>query len=181
MTRTRTLILLSLTLTGCVVDDPLTARAERGDLEAQADLGSKYCSGDGVQRDPVEAVKWFGRAAEGGLPRAQFYLASMIGAGIGAPKDLELAARWLLKAAGNGLPQAQFHLGLMYAEGIGVDRDLQEARRWMRLAESSGVVEATAWLPDLGRPLAPAERRASRRFGELLHASEHQLLEPEAP
>ena len=57
MTRTPTLILLSLLVTGCVVNDSLTARAESGDLEAQADLADDGLRILGLALDDPEPVR----------------------------------------------------------------------------------------------------------------------------
>lgn len=40
--------------------------AERGDAEAEFDLGIMYYKGVGVSADPVEAYAWFARAAGNG-------------------------------------------------------------------------------------------------------------------
>ena len=49
-------------------------RAEAGDAEAQYKLGMSYLRGDGVEKDLVEAARWFQRAAEGGYEPARRYL-----------------------------------------------------------------------------------------------------------
>ena len=38
--------------------------AEQGDGEAQFSMGLRYDTGDGVERDPKQAVKWFSKATE---------------------------------------------------------------------------------------------------------------------
>jgi len=160
---------------GCSTTNTIEHQAAHGDLDAQADLGSMYASGDGVPEDDVEAVRLFRMAAEGGLPRAQFYLACMYGGGKGVEKDLEAAASWYRKAADQGMPEAQFYLACLYEDGAGVPKDLVEARRWMSLAAEQGMAEAIEYMPELGRQLTPEELEASRRFGELLEATEAQL------
>jgi len=44
--------------------DALRARAEAGDAEAQFNLGLMYGTGDGVQQDDVEMVRWLRLAAD---------------------------------------------------------------------------------------------------------------------
>ncbi|MED6335943.1 MAG: tetratricopeptide repeat protein [Planctomycetota bacterium] len=169
-----TLLLVLGSLSGCSAPDTIEVRAAHGDLEAQATLGGLYANGDGVPEDDVEAVRLFRMAAEGGLPRAQFYLACMYGGGKGVPKDHEAAANWYRKAADQGMPEAQFYLACLYEEGTGVPKDLGEARRWMSLAAEQGLVEAVEYMPGIGRLITPEELEASRRFGELLEATELQ-------
>ena len=43
--------------------------AEQADARAQYNLGLMYWYGDGVPSDNSEAIKWFRRAAEQGLPQ----------------------------------------------------------------------------------------------------------------
>ena len=54
--------------------EALRARAEKGDVDAQNNLGEMYAKGQGVPLDYVEAVSWFRKAADGGYARAQFNL-----------------------------------------------------------------------------------------------------------
>ena len=46
------------------------ARAEKGDAEAQLQLGMRYAEGDGVIQNDKEAARWFALAAQQGLPEA---------------------------------------------------------------------------------------------------------------
>ena len=72
---------LSLVVQGLMgaADDitTLKSRAERGNAEAQYELGLMYDTGDGVAEDNREAVKWYGLAAEQGDAEAQFELGWM--------------------------------------------------------------------------------------------------------
>ena len=51
--------------------------AERGDSEAQFNLGVIYDNGEGVPQDYAEAVKWYRKAAEQGDAAAQSNLGFM--------------------------------------------------------------------------------------------------------
>ncbi|MAF67257.1 MAG: hypothetical protein CMJ84_16570 [Planctomycetes bacterium] len=102
-----TAILLGLgSLLGCAASDTIEKRAARGDLEAQATLGSMYASGEGAPEDDEEAVRWFRMAADQGLARAQFHLACMYCGGTGVPKDGDEVRRWMRLAAEQGLAEA---------------------------------------------------------------------------
>src|SRR5882672_1450316 len=57
------------------------AKAEKGDAEAQAELGSRYYHGSGVKQDYEVAVKWFRQSAEQGNLRGQAFLALCYEAG----------------------------------------------------------------------------------------------------
>ena len=96
----------------------LIAAAHGGDARAQAQLGDAYRVGDQfTERNPVEALRWYGLAAEQGDASAQNNLGSMHLNGIGVPKDAKKAVTWYRKAAKQGLPVAQFNLGLRRLRG----------------------------------------------------------------
>ena len=73
--------------------------AERGDRQAQYQLGILYYRGDGVVQDYGQAAKWFRRAAERGDADAQFNLGLLYAEGKGMPKNLVRARMWFALAA----------------------------------------------------------------------------------
>jgi TPR repeat protein len=79
--------------------ESLLAKAGRGDLEAQANLGVKYTFGFGVERNYAEAIKWYRMAADSGHPAAQLNLGLMYANGQGTTRDLVEAYKWCLLAA----------------------------------------------------------------------------------
>lgn len=82
--------------------------AERGDANAQFNLGECYSLGLGVSKNDVEATEWYAKAAEQGHARAQCYLGGCYFYGKGKPKDEKKAIEWYSKAAkqGDGLAQS---------------------------------------------------------------------------
>jgi TPR repeat protein len=52
--------------------DQTKISAEKGDADAQFNLGVAYSSGKGVPKDETEAIKWYRKAAEQNHTRAQF-------------------------------------------------------------------------------------------------------------
>jgi hypothetical protein len=68
--------------------------AEKGQVDAQYNLGAMYYSGDGVKQDYVEASKWFRMAAEQGDKQAQYYLGSMYLNGEGVKQSETEAHKW---------------------------------------------------------------------------------------
>jgi len=58
-----------------------------------------YYDGQGVPKDPKEALKWFRMAAQQGNGRAQFNLATLYTNGEGAPQNLARALVWFNAAA----------------------------------------------------------------------------------
>jgi TPR repeat protein len=78
------------------------AAAEAGDAEAELNLALFYYNGRGVERDLVEAVRWFARSAEDGNATAQYMLAGAYLKGIGVESDVRTALHWYDEAASQG-------------------------------------------------------------------------------
>jgi uncharacterized protein len=73
--------------------------AEKGQVEAQVEVGSMYLEGRGVQQSYQEALKWFRKAAASGNAVAQFNLGLMYAKGLGVPRDYDEAINWFTLAA----------------------------------------------------------------------------------
>ena len=116
--------------------------AERGDSDAQFNLGVLYDNGRFVPRDYAEAVTWYRKASDSGVVEAQFNLALMYREGHGVDHDDSEAVKWYRKAAENGSAAAQFNLSLMYDKGDGVEQDYDAAAKWCRLAAEQGHRDA---------------------------------------
>ena len=103
--------------------------AQAGNPQAQCYLGVCYQTGQGVELDYPEAVKWFRRAAEQNDPVAQCYLGVCYLHGAGVPQEYGEAAKWLREAGEQGDPAAQFNLGVLYETGQGVPAKLRRSRQ----------------------------------------------------
>lgn len=111
--------------------------AEQGNVKAQYALGRLYEKGRGVDRDFVEALKWYRKAAEKGHADSQYRLAVGYGYGLGVVKDEAVATEWLRKAAENGQKRAQKSLAKGYADGLfGLPRDPEKAKHWYERSNS---------------------------------------------
>ena len=117
--------------------EKLERRAKQGDAQSQFDFGFVYAN-----IDPVEASKWFGKAAAQGHMEAQFYLAAALEKGLGVKQDFAEAAAWYRKSAEQGSASAQINLGTLHLDGHGVKQDAAEAVRWFRRAAAQGHVVA---------------------------------------
>ena len=122
--------------------DQAKAKADKGDAQAQLQLGSLYATGAGVPRDSVKAFKWHRKAAEQGEAPAQLLLAMEYADGRGVKPDQTEAARWLRKAADQDLLEAQVEFGRFCAAGRGMDEDVIEGARWFRKAADKNMAEA---------------------------------------
>ncbi len=101
--------------------------AEDGNSQAQVTLGIMYDYGQGVSKDPVEAMKWYIKAAEQGIPVVQHDVGVKYFQGSGVKQDYLEAAKWWEQSANAGLADSQFNLGLLYYRGLGLETDYQKA------------------------------------------------------
>jgi TPR repeat protein len=72
-------------------------RAEKGDVQAQFELGLMYELGTAdraVRKNPAQAMKWYRKAAEHGFTIAQYYIGGMYEKGRGVEKDYSEAYFW---------------------------------------------------------------------------------------
>lgn len=76
--------------------------AERGNAQAQFDLGMMYRHGQGVAQDDKEAGAWWNKAAEQGHVEAQEHLGLRYANGQGVAQDWVQADKWFSIAASTG-------------------------------------------------------------------------------
>jgi hypothetical protein len=69
-----------------------------------------YANGRGVPEDDQQAVAWYRKAAEQGLPDARYSLGLAYENGRGVPQDLTLAIAWFRKAVEQGHKEAKTKL-----------------------------------------------------------------------
>jgi len=110
-------------------------QAEKGDAKAQYRLAQMYASGNQVEKDNTEALKWYRKAAEQGFADAQAKLGDLYRLGqSGVERHYIESAKWYLKAAQKSHVGAQIELGEAYLAGQGVLKDVAEAYAWFNLA-----------------------------------------------
>ena len=79
---------------------------------SQFNLGVKFALGQGVGRDPSEAVHWYRRAAQLGSAHAQNNLGTIYATGDGVPINHKEAAEWYRRAAEQNHAKAQYNMVL---------------------------------------------------------------------
>lgn len=124
---------------------------EQNDPSAQYLVGNNYLEGKTVNKDYLEAVQWFEKAAKQGHKKAQYQLGKMYLYGTGIDKNYPFALEFLQKAAENRHVQAQFELGNYYMMG------------------GSGVVEYTNAITWYRRAAGQHHRMAMLELGKLLY------------
>src|SRR5437667_25640 len=121
----------------------IRAKAEKGDPESQCQLGTLSAFGQlEVEKDLVEAVKWYRKAAEQNIASAQYNLGICYSDGQGVAKDDVEAVKWYRKAAEKDIAPAQSNLGTCYYDGQGVAKDYVEAMKWFRKAAEQNDAKA---------------------------------------
>ncbi|MGF1527888.1 MAG: tetratricopeptide repeat protein [Candidatus Competibacterales bacterium] len=154
--------------------------AQKGNSQGILNVAHMYQAGEGVERDPTQALYWYQRGANQGDPLALYQLALAHEKGLGTPADQAKAREYLQLAAEAGATSAQGRLGREYfLAGEG-----DEARYWLRRAAEGGDAEALAnlarlegeaasnlGLPTPGVPLSPGQRSRLRTFIDDLNAA----------
>lgn len=123
--------------------------AERGQADAQLELGIILRDGRGTTADPEEAFQWLLKAAEQGRPYAMTLVAASYAEGEVVKKNLVQALRWYRAAAEKGDSQAAFDAGAMLADGRGTKRDPVEATKWLTVAAQADISAAREKLAQL--------------------------------
>tara|TARA_B100000405_G_C16503279_1_gene344577 strand:+ start:64 stop:642 length:579 start_codon:yes stop_codon:yes gene_type:complete len=114
--------------------------AEKGDAEAQNNLGSHYF-GSSSREDKKTAIKWWRKAAEQGHLDAHFNLGTAYVAGSGVEKNADIAVQWFRKAAENSDVMSQAKLGKIYWHGDLQPKDKIKALAWFIIAVKNGAVQ----------------------------------------
>jgi putative methionine-R-sulfoxide reductase with GAF domain len=113
--------------------------ANRGDADAQWQIGVRYHNGDGLPHDDAQAMQWFHRAAEQGHVTAQATLGAYYWAGRGVPQDLSQAYFWSALALAQGDENSKSRL-----EGL--------ASQMTRAQVSAARQKAEAWIHQHNSP-----------------------------
>lgn len=128
--------------------------ADRGDADAQFNLGQAYKMGRGVTASSAVAQSWYEKAARQGHEQAQVNVGLLL-YNNGRRQE---AMPWIRKAADLGDPRAQYILGTELFNGDLVGKDWPRAYALMLKAADGGVPPAADNLKAMER-FIPAEQR----------------------
>ncbi|HWP67695.1 MAG TPA: tetratricopeptide repeat protein [Rectinemataceae bacterium] len=126
----------------------LIASAEKGNADAQCNLGVIYFTGEGAPQNIPEAIRLFTAAAERKNLDAQRNLGWIYRHTEGY-LDPKKAAKFYDMAARQGDAESQYLLGLMYKEGEGLAKNDKEAVLWLGKAAAQKYPEAQSALGDM--------------------------------
>jgi len=121
----------------------LLGKAEKGDADAQQQVGAAYCNGRGVAQDYQQARIWLQKAAEQKNLRAISWLGFLSANGYGVPQDQAKAFQYYLTAAmgGNDVSD-EMQVAERYARGNGVNASDVESLSWYDKAAAHGNAQA---------------------------------------
>lgn len=128
--------------------------AEKGDADAEFNLGQAYRLGRGVPTNLAAAQTWFERAAAKGHVDAQTTLGLMLFENGDRPGGV----RWLKQAAEKGDPRALLVYGTALFNGDGVKQDPILGYAYVSRSAAQGLAPAQATLDQLNQIL-PVEQR----------------------
>jgi TPR repeat protein len=116
--------------------------AEKGNANAQYNLGRMYQNGAGVAVDTGKALEWYTKAAAQGNENAQYNLGVMYHNGDGVAQDRKRGVELISQAAEQGFAWAEYTLGVIYQNGEGVPVDRKKAVEWYTKAAEKGNPKA---------------------------------------
>ena len=130
--------------------------ADRGDADAQFNIGQAYRYGRGVPADLKIAQGWFEKAATQGHGQA----VANLGLLLFQNGQRAQAMPWVKKAADAGDPRAQYVLGTALFNGDIIGKDWPRAYALMHLAAGQGLPPAATNLEQMDKlvPLADRQR-----------------------
>ncbi|MFL6732897.1 MAG: hypothetical protein ACJ8EP_11180, partial [Sphingomicrobium sp.] len=129
--------------------------AERGDADAQFNLGQAYRLGRGVPINLSQARTWFERAAGTGHLDAE----TTLGLLLFQNGDQAQGLKWLRQAAEQGEPRAMLVYGTALYNGDGVTQDRALGYAYVSRAAGIGLAPAKETLAQLDELVAPADRQ----------------------
>jgi hypothetical protein len=116
--------------------------AEHGDPAAEFALGARYATGEEVNQDYTEAVRWFSQAADRGHILAQATLGAYYWAGRGVSPDLTKAYFWSVLAQAGGDQASKYRVAVLASRMTRsqVLAAQQQANDWLRNHQVAGNV-----------------------------------------
>ncbi|MGN7999785.1 SPOR domain-containing protein [Sphingomonas sp. 22176] len=148
--------------------------AEKGDADAQYNVGQIYKLGRGVPVDMVEAEKWYRLAALQGHDLGEANYGMMLFEN----GKREAAVPWLERAVAHGEPRAQYLLGVMLFNGDGVARNWVRAYALMLRASAGGLDAATRTLAQMDQNIPAADREQAQALAQRYAKEEHAAATP---
>lgn len=151
--------------------------AEKGDADAQFNLGQAYRLGRGVATNLAAAKTWFARAASQGHLDAQTTLGLLLFQNGNQPEGL----KWLKQAALKGEPRALLVYGTALVNGDGVTQDPVLGYAYVTRSAAQGLDPAKQTLAQLDEILPIADRKRGASIAQDLANAPPPTVAPARP
>jgi hypothetical protein len=144
----------------------LKQEADRGDSDAEVNLGYLYARGQGVAIDQMQAFHLYDLSAQQGNGEGMNALGYKYDLGTGIKPDLHQAIRWYCAALHRGNPRAMNNLALTLDDGKKVPHDLAAARDlWQQSIDHDDVNAMTnLGVSLINHPSHPDDRQIGTRW-----------------
>lgn len=136
------------------------ALADRGDADAQFNMGQAYKLGRGAPADMKLAQSWYEKAAAQGHEQAQANLGLLLFQN----GNRTAALPWIRKAADRGDPRAQYVLGTALFNGDGLTKDWPRAYALMSSAAAQGLAPAKGSLAQMEEFVPETDRQKGKQI-----------------
>ena len=128
--------------------------ADKGDADAQFNMGQAYKLGRGVPTDLKLAQTWYEKAAQQGHEQAQ----GNLGLILYQNGQRTAALPWIKKAADRGDPRAQYVMGAALFNGENISKDWPLAYALMQRAAAQGLPQAATSISEMDQ-FIPLDQR----------------------
>jgi uncharacterized protein len=150
--------------------------ADKGDADAQFNLGQAYKLGRGVKADLAQAEAWFRLAALQGHEQAEANYGLML---FENGKRAE-AVPWLERSVVRGDPRTQYILGVMLFNGDAIAKNWVRAYALMTRASATGLDAASRTLAQMDQYIPLADRQAGQTLARTYESAANGLARPPA-
>lgn len=120
----------------------LEALARKADAEAEYELGIRYFTGNGVEKDQARAFTHWLQGAKAGHLESENETGVCFAKGEGVEKNMSQAVAWYSKAAAEGSGEAADSMGVHYLYGRDLPQDSGKAFHWFQRGAALGDNEA---------------------------------------
>jgi len=151
--------------------------ADKGDADAQFNMGQAYRFGKGVPKDLRITQSWYQKAAQQGHEKAQANLGILL---FDTGKRAE-AMPWIKKAADRGDPRAQYVLGTALFNGDMAAKDWPRAYALMTQAAAAGLPPAANSLAQMDKYIPAADRQKGIALARQMETGVAVASAPQVP
>ena len=151
--------------------------ADKGDADAQFNMGQAYRFGKGVPKDLRITQSWYQKAAQQGHEKAQANLGILL---FDTGKRAE-AMPWIKKAADRGDPRALYVLGTAHFNGDLVAKDWPRAYAMMTRAAAAGLPPAANSLAEMDKYIPAADRQKGIALARQMENGGSATTAPKGP